>query len=120
MKKRFCALCVVLLLALSVTAGAVETRWSTPVPRLTFSGTTATCDVEIWTDSDSDIIGLTVQLWDGDTCLKTWTDTGTGALNFSETHSRGISAGKSYTMTVSYSIAGKIYPKLSTSAICWG
>ncbi|WP_298035265.1 hypothetical protein [uncultured Dysosmobacter sp.] len=120
MKKRFCALTAVFLMLLSISVSATEPRASRPKYSLNFNGTTATCDVEIWADSDSDIIGLTVQLWDGDTCLKTWTDTGTGALSFSETHSRGISAGKSYTMTVSYSIAGKIYPKLSTSAICWG
>lgn len=120
MKKRIFVLAVLMILALSATVRAIEPREIASRPTLTFNGTTATCEVNIYADSDSDIIGLTVQLWDGDTCLKTWTDTGTGALNFSETHSRGISAGKSYTMTVSYSIAGKIYPKLSTSAICWG
>lgn len=120
MKKRICTLTTVFLMLLSISVSAAEPRALRPQYSLDFNGTTAICEVDINADSNSDIIGLTVQLWDGGTCLKTWTDTGTGALSFSETHSRGISTGKSYTMTVSYSIAGKIYPKLSTSAICWG
>lgn len=120
MKRRFYVLTAVFLMLLSVSVSAAEPRAFRPQYSLDFSGTTATCDVEIWADSDSDIIGLTVKLWDGSTCLKTWTDSDSGVLSFSETHSRGISAGKSYTMTVSYSIAGKSYPQLSTSAVCRG
>ncbi|MDO4316098.1 MAG: hypothetical protein Q4C45_09985 [Oscillospiraceae bacterium] len=118
MKKRICALTAVFLLVLSVTAGAVETRELTPRPTLSFSGTTATCAVNIRADSLSDKISATVKLWDGNTCLKTWTDSGTGYLFFSETHSKDIEPGKSYTMTVDYTIAGKSYPQLSTSAVC--
>lgn len=117
MKKRVCILATVLLV-LSVTAGAVETRWATPIPKLTFNGTTATCEVEIWANSTSDKISTTVKLWDGSACLKTWTDSDSGVLSFSETHSKDIQSGKSYKMTVDYTIAGKSYPQLSTSAVC--
>lgn len=110
MKRHFCILTAVFLLVLTVTAGAVEMRLATPVPTLTFSGTTATCAVNIRSDSNSDKISATVRLWDGSTRLKTWTDSGTGALSFSETHSKDIKSGKSYKMTVDYTIAGKSYP----------
>lgn len=120
MKRHFCILTAFFLLVLTVTAGAVEMRLATPVPKLTFSGTTAACEVEIWADSSSAKISATVKLWDGSTCLKTWTDSDTGILSFSETHKTGIESGKSYKMTVDYTIAGKSYPQLSTSAVCRG
>nr|WP_325299264.1 hypothetical protein [uncultured Dysosmobacter sp.] len=120
MKRRICILAAVFLLVLSATAGAVETRELTPRPSLSFSGTTATCKVDIFAEAPSAKISATVKLWDGGTCLKTWTDSDTGVLSFSETHSRNITAGKSYQMTVDYTIAGKSYPQLSTSAVCRG
>lgn len=120
MKRHFCILAAVFLLVLTVTAGAVEMRLATPVPKLTFSGTTATCAVNIRSDSNSDKISATVKLWDGSTCLKTWADSDTGILPFSKTHSKDIQAGKTYQMTVDYTIAGKSYPQLSTSAVCRG
>ncbi len=120
MKKRIFALTVLMMLALSVTVCAVETRKAAPRPTLTFNGTTATCAVDISGESLSDKINATVKLWDGMTCLKTWTDSDTGVLSFSETHSKGIQAGRTYQMTVDYIIAGKSYPRISTSAACPG
>lgn len=120
MKSRICILTAVFLLVLSATAGAIEARIPAPIPTLSFSGTTATCEVEIWAESPSDKISATVKLWDGGTCLKTWTDSDTGVLSFSETHRRNITAGQSYQMTVDYTIAGKSYPQLSDSALCRG
>ena len=75
-----------------------------------------------WPDilSLSSKISATVKLWDGSTCLKTWTDSGTGVLSFSEAHSKDIKSGKSYKMTVDYTIAGKSYPQLPTSAVYRG
>lgn len=120
MKKRIFALTVLMMLALSVTVCAVETRKAAPRPTLTFNGTTATCAVDISGESLSDKINATVKLWDGSTCLQTWMNSDTGILSFSETHSKDIKSGKSYKMTVNYTIAGKSYPQLSVSAVCRG
>lgn len=120
MRKRIFTLAVLMMLALSVTVCAAEAREIAPRPALTFSGTTATCTVSIRADSTSAKISATVKLWDGGTCLKTWTDSDTGVLSFSETHSKDIKSGKSYKMTVDYTIAGKSYPQLSASAVCRG
>lgn len=110
MKKRICALTAAFLLLLTMAVSAVEFRTLQPSYSLSFSGTTATCKVEIWADFTSARISATVKLWDGGTCLKTWTDSDTGVLSFSETHSKGVESGKSYKMTVDYTIAGKSYP----------
>lgn len=118
MKRRNFALAVLMMLALSVTVCAAEAREITPQPTLTFNGTTASCKVNIFADSSSYKISATVKLWDGTTCLKTWTDSDTGVLSFSKTHSKDIKSGKTYKMTVDYTVAGKSYPQLSTSAIC--
>lgn len=120
MKKRIFSLAALVVLILSATVSAVDTRESTPHPTLTFNGTTATCAFSIRAESSSDKINATIKLWDGSTCLKTWTDSSTNYLFFSETHSKGIQTGKSYKMTVDYTIAGKSYPQLSVSAVCRG
>ena len=120
MKKRICALTAIFLMLLSISVNAVETRAKKPTYTLTFDGTTAICAVDISGETLSSKISATVRLWDGSTRLKTWTDSGTGALSFSETHSKDIKSGKSYKMTVDYTIAGKSYPQLSTSAVCRG
>lgn len=43
MKRRMLSLAAALMLVLSLSVQAAETRAVQPVPRLTFSGTTATC-----------------------------------------------------------------------------
>lgn len=120
MKRRIFAWTAVVVLILSMSVSAVESRFITPRPSLTFSGTTATCAINIRADSSSDSISVTVKLWQGSTCLQTWTDSSTNYLFFSETYSKGITAGKTYKMTVSYTIAGKSYPQVETSATCRG
>ena len=119
MKRRICAWTALLMLVLSMSASAVA--WAdTPTPRLSFTGTTANCKIDITAPSKTDAVSVTVKLWDGSTCLKTWTQSGTHYLFFSETHSKGIEAGITYKMTVTYSIAGKSYGPLETSASCRG
>lgn len=119
MKQRVCALAMVLMMAVSLMISA-EARLITPTYSLDFNGTTAVCDVDIYANHTTDKIIANIKLWDGNTCLKTWTEVDYGALNFSETYSSGIQAGKTYEMTVSYTIAGKGYPQDSVSAYCPG
>ncbi len=118
MKKRICSLVAVFLLILSMTVSAADSRASALSPSLTFDGTTATCAIDISGNTMSDSIKATVKLYHGSTCLKTWTDSGTGYLFFSETYSKNIEVGQKYKMTVDYTIAGKSYPQLSASATC--
>ncbi len=118
MKKRICALTAVLILALSMSVSAVAPR-ITYTPSLTFSGTTANCEVDISANSISDRITATVKLWHGSSCLETWSDSGTGYLFFSESYD-DVEVGERYTMTVDYTVAGRSYPTLSVSATCRG
>lgn len=120
MKRRIFALTALCLLVLSLSAHALEPRVAKPAPSLTFDGTTAVCKVNIYADSSSDKINATVKLWDGGTCLKTWTASDTSRLRFSETYSKNIQAGRTYQMTVDYIIAGRSYPRVSASATCRG
>ena len=119
MKRRIFAWTALLVLVLSMSASAIA-RADTPTPRLSFTGTTANCKIDITAPSKTDAVSVTVKLWYGSDCLKTWTQSSTHYLFFSETYSKGIETGKTYKMTVTYSIAGRSYGPLETSATCRG
>ena len=119
MKKRICALAAVLVLVLSMTVQASESRVVSPRLALSFDGTTAECSININGNSSSDKISVTVKLWHGDDCLKTWTDSGTGYLSFYETYD-GVEVGEKYEMSATYKVGSKTYPTVSVSATCRG
>ena len=120
MKTRICALSAALILMLSMSVSALSPLSDTFSPSLSFDGTTAICEIDIWGNSSSDKISVTVKLWHGNTCLKTWTQSDTQYLFFSEEYSNEIEAGERYRMMVSYTIAGKTYPTVSVYATCPG
>ena len=119
---RQAAACFLAVLALGGGWLAADRKARAPKPTytLTFDGTTAICAVDSRGETLSSKISATVKLWDGGTCLKTWPDSSTGYLLFSETHSKDIKSGKSCKITVDCTIAGKSYPQLSASAVCRG
>lgn len=83
MKKRVLALIVVLAFALGITAFAAE-QATIIDPDLYFSGNTAHCSVTV-TDAGSDI-NATVELYYGNTKLRTWTGSGNGVVYVGGTH----------------------------------
>lgn len=120
MKRRICAMAAVLALILSMSVSAAAPRAVTPTPYLTFSGTTATCKVSVWGDYSTDRVSVTVELRHGGDLLTSWTQSGSGQVLFSKTYSKGIEKGEAYTMVVNYTVAGKSYGPLETSATCRG
>ena len=86
-------------------------------PKLSFSGTTATCSVIIRSGASStDKISVTAKLWNGRTCLKTWTASGTGRVSLSKTAT--VSKGKTYKLTVDYTVNGVKQPQKSVTRTC--
>lgn len=77
MKKRVLALILVLAFALSITAFAVE-QITTIEPTLSFTGTTAHCDLTV--TEPGAYITATLELYYGNTKLKTWNGSGTGVV----------------------------------------
>ena len=116
MMKRFFALFLVLTMLLSAAVFAADTRASDYRPVLTFSGSTATCSVDIYGASSSDEIEIEVKLYMGTTLIESWNDSGYGALEFEETCT--VTRRKTYKLTVVATINGEEQSPVSVTATC--
>lgn len=111
MKKRIIPILLLAVALLTVTASA---RASIGRPRISFSGTTAYCEV-IVRNAGSDI-SVTLELWNGGTKLATWTDSGKDSASINETYE--VKKGEKYTLKGSCTIDGKSYTLSPVSATC--
>lgn len=84
MKKRIFSLALLALMALSLTAQAIEPRATANLPSLTISGTTANCFVNYISSNTDDTVKVTLALWCGDNIVNSWTETGTGKVTIDE------------------------------------
>lgn len=98
MKKRILAMVSALMIILTIPAYAVQSRAPAVLPSLSFSGTTATCDVLATSDGITDDIYLEIELWRGSVKIEDWTASGEGFIDFSETAS--VAKGNTYTLKV--------------------
>ena len=116
MRKRVFALFLILALVLGITAQAAETWVLRTEPSISFSGTTATCKVTVRGDKASDAISLTAKLWQGNTCLKTWTASGTGLVTLSKPAT--VEKGKPYKLTADVTLNGVKQTMRYTTETC--
>ena len=116
MLKRVLAFSMVLLLVFSITAQAAQTRAVQVYPSLSFSGTTATCKATVIADHSGDRISVTVKLWKGAACLKTWTASGNGSVSIQKTAT--VTSGQTYKLTVNATINGVAQPQRSITRTC--
>lgn len=101
--KKLATLTILLLFLFScVTAYAAEPRAVSARPSLSFSGTTATCKVYI---ASSGHINATLSLWQGNTLVDEWSDSGDSILSINGTCN--VSKGKTYTLTVTGTADGE-------------
>ena len=86
-------------------------------PGLSFSGTTATCSLEVYAEHSTDTIVATVKLKHGNSVVKQWTNlTDVDMLDFSDTV--GVSHGETYTLQVTLTINGSPYPVADVTRVC--
>lgn len=116
MKRRMISLALLVVLALSVSAQAVQPRASATYPTLVFSGTTATCSVSCKGDDPSDTVTATLTLYQGSNVVESWSASGRYRANISD--SCAVQSGKTYTLTVEYTVNGEEMPSLSTTKRC--
>lgn len=102
MGKRMLSLFGILVLVLSIPVSAAQVRAISTTPSLSFDGTQANCTVSIYANNSSEKISAIVKLWNGSTCLKTWSASGTGSLSFYQTAT--VKKGQTYKLEVSYSV----------------
>ena len=85
MKRRVLSLALLAMLVLSLTAQALEPYALSGRPKLTISGTTATCSVTYESDDPDDELRVTLALWCGENIVDSWTETGYGEVSIRET-----------------------------------
>lgn len=95
--KRVFLLVLCILLLGAIPAHAVETRAIPVTPTLTFDGTTALCGVTI--SSYGKNISVTLQLWNSNTLVDTWTQSGISAVTINE--ECDVARGNDYTLIIS-------------------
>lgn len=85
-------------------------------PVLSLSGTTATCVARVSGDKTTDAIRVTMKLWSNSICLKTWTKSGTHRVTMNE--STSVTRGKTYKLTVDYTVNGVKQLQKSVTKTC--
>ena len=98
------AMLCAILFSLTVSHAAVA-RAVVPKANLEFNGTTAICSVRVTEVGKT--IKATMQLWQGNTLVDSWSGSGTSTLRLSETHS--VTKGKTYTVRVTCTVNGSSY-----------
>lgn len=117
MKKIITTLLVITLMAaLAAAAYAEPMRAPSANPTLSFSGTTANCKVTV--SEFNKQISVTMTLWDGKTCVASWSDSGKSVVSLSK--SCTVEAGKSYTLQVSGTSGGSPLSVPSVTKTCSG
>lgn len=118
MKRRVVILLIAMMIIASmpVYAFANTSRILVIVPSLSFEGTTANCSLTVTGNNSTDRIEAVIKLWYGDTCLETWSKSGTGYLFFNDTHS--VVWNREYTLTADVEINDVPKPTASISKKC--
>lgn len=113
MKKRIISLVLLAVMTLSLTAQAAT--WSLRgTPRLTISGTTATCSVSCRSGNSDDEIKIILTLWCGESIVDSWSETGTGSVTMEETCR--VVAGNYYELVMMPIVNGETLEPVTTSA----
>lgn len=84
-------------------------------PTISFSGTTAACQVKVYANTGESITA-DITLYEGGSCIESWSVTGKGTLTFTDTVT--VRNGKTYTLSVDAVIAGVAMDTAQTSKTC--
>ena len=117
MKKYSFPLLIVLIFALMTSANAQSVKVPGNGILLSFNGTKACCDITITADDYNGDISAVIELSDGNSCINSWEATGKGYLYFFD-DTTTVVKGRSYVLTVNYTINGESKLPLTTSGVC--
>ena len=106
-----------IIMMMSFPVKAAEQSYGVAIPDLTFSGTTATCSLDVLAGNVTDSIVATVILKRGNSIVKQWQNlTDVGDLYFSDTAS--VVHGYTYTLHVTLSINEVTYNVADITKTC--
>ena len=107
------AIAILISVPLNVFA---DSRIGTIIPKLSISGTTATCQATVTEDKTSDYIQVNMKLMYGNSCIASWSDDGYGFVYMSKTAT--VTAGRTYTLVVEVTVNGVENDPVSTTKTC--
>lgn len=116
MKKRIFPLAMLILLALCITAHAVEPYALTANPVLSFDGTTAECSVSCRGEKATDEIEVTLTLYRGNTIIDSWSESGTFRVTVSGECS--VKSGVTYSLVMTWSVNGEAQTDVTITKTC--
>ncbi len=105
MKKNILPVIVALALFLNMPAKAANEKAYQMFPKLYFNGTIAMCSAICLADNEADEIEATLSLYQGPSCIDSWSGKGSGTLFVSGQHN--VTSGKEYRLILTYSVNGK-------------
>lgn len=116
MRKTTFLVALFIIFLLPVSAKASTLRSANMNSNLTFTGSTANCEVNVIAESPSDSISVELTLWQETNCIGTWKKTGTGFLDYST--QKTVSRGKEYVLKANVTINHIKQPTISVTKIC--
>ena len=116
MKRKMVVIFAVLTFILTIPAFAMQERSPAVMPSLSFNGTTATCTVSVYGDYTTDEIEVDVELWQGKTLVKSWSDEGTEYVD--SVRNATVTKGKEYTLKAYATINGRDLPMAYITKTC--
>ena len=114
MKKRIFSLVLLSIMVLSLTAQAMAPYALKGTPKLTISGTTATCSVDYSSTNADDELRVTLTLWYGESIVDKWTESGYGEVVIEETCK--VVKGNTYDLVMMPVVNGVAKPAVTVSA----
>lgn len=114
MKRKICLLTVSLLFMMTFTAHAAQARLISPIINLRFEDSTALCSAVLTSAGDEMVLDL--QLWHGDTLIKSWPASGNSVVTVSG--SCPVTKGQTYDLFLTGTINGQSYTSPSVSRTC--
>lgn len=114
MKKRVLLLFCLLSIFLCIPVQAIESRTALVAPKLSFSGTTACCSLEITEPGKN--INATMKLLENGSVIEIWSENGRGYIGINETAS--AQKGSTYKLIATVSIDGATQPSAWVTKKC--
>ena len=113
MKKRILSLALLAVMVLSLTAHA--STWAlSGQPKLSISGTTATCSATYESTDPDDEIKVILTLWCGESIVDSWSETGVGSVTIKETCK--VVPGNTYDLVMMPVVNGEALEPVTVSA----
>lgn len=109
----FCLSLAIVVSLLTIPASAGMTRNNDVDLSLSFSNGVATCIVDICTDSTSNTVSATMELWRGNTRLNSWSESGGDSISLEETEN--VTRYHTYRLVVYYKVNGITQPSVEIS-----